>query len=124
MRWFNKKRTEVVDFALMQKRGLLPTEPQTSEKELMDFRQAKTLPVAPSNESSFDFLNSMATASSNDIITSQSSIANSLRDARKKAGFNAEVNQLKVQQDNLDYKINTVMDKIVEIERKLREKGI
>ncbi len=114
MPWFKKKSPDVIDYSLMQKRGLIK-EQKTS---LVNAGSSGNSPPSPN----FDFLSTLAGAGASS--SSSTSVADSLRDARRKSSFNAEISQLKVQHDNLDFKINNLMDKITEINKRLREKGI
>lgn len=124
MSWFKKKGPEIIDYSMLQKRGLIE-EQKPESPELVDLRPKTSLTKAnnSTSNSSFDFLSSLAGAGSS-AESNSTPMADSLRDARRKLGFNAEVNQLKVQMDNLDFKMNNLMDKINEINQRLREKGI
>ncbi len=119
MSLFKKKKPELIDYSLMQKHGFIPA--QVAQKDIIDLRKENS---TESNSSGFDFLGSLAGAGASSINDSPGPLTESLREARKKSGFNAEINQLKVQIDNHDFKIDNLHNKIIELEKKLREKGI
>ena len=115
MGFFKKKnKQEIVDFSLMQKRGLLNRE---------DIRQKETINLGISNNKTEvvdDFLSNLAGASS----SSSGPITESLREARKRNNTNAEINELRLKLDDNDFKLKSLIERIKELERRIDERGI
>ena len=122
---FGKGKNDVIDFTALQKRGLIKKEePKKSELQItkdgyINLSQNKEQEII-SNEISpqnnpFDMLNSLAAAgnsaeSENPFQTSQSAQQNSSIDFQ----------HLSVKLDDLEYKLERLIDKIAEIEAKIK----
>jgi hypothetical protein len=102
-----KKKEEIVDLTLLKKKGLLKDAPQETEQSdgYIDFSNSQS--AAPSNPLSF--LDSLAnTASSTPTPTYPQSNSTDLQD-------------FKVQMENLEYKLERLTEKLALIESKLSE---
>lgn len=111
---FRKKKQDVIDFSLMQKKGFL-RESKANEREVIDFsgNSAKT------DSGGFDFLSGLANAGG-----SSGTVTESLREARRKKIESSEINELRLKLDDSDFKLKTLTERIKELERRLNERGI
>ncbi|MDP4039661.1 MAG: hypothetical protein Q8P57_03725 [Candidatus Pacearchaeota archaeon] len=122
---FFKKNVDVVDLADMRRRGLLKENSggsRISESSgITDF----TSSVSSSNNTdtvNLDFLGNLAGASVNS--ESPGRITDSLRTARLRNRENSEIHELKIRLDDNNFKLNSAIERIRELERRLNERGI
>lgn len=109
---------DVVDLSLLQKKGILKRAGYENkqaidrERDVIDFTAPKTNDVTPSNvgtnNSIFGFLDNAANNQS-----SSSSVFNSSNDS-------SDINALKLKIDNLEYKLQNLIDKIERMESNLK----
>ena len=123
---FTKKhKPDIVDFTVLEKRGIL--QKTMPERNPQIFDRGSAIFGQKQNENiseEVDFLSSLAGAGASSGSGNSGSVVDSLREARRKNSFQSEISDLKVKLDNQDFKIDNLHDKLKEIERKLREKGI
>lgn len=140
MGFFKKKGVEVIDFTDMQRRGLLKKEKSFNSNEdggdFIDFSvsSSKSHGSLTENHDSNSSSNSNSISSDlssdgfvdffgNSTPTKSSSVADSLREARRNLG-SSEVNELRLKLDDAEFKIGMLSDKILELERRISERGI
>lgn len=126
MAFFNKGG-DVLDFTLLQKRGLLKIKEDTTP-DVIDLTQQNTgivdNPVIPiTNEQSispgtspFDMLNSLASVSSSSLTNTESPSSFGTGSDLKS---NSDFSSLNVRVENLEYKIERLLEKISLVESKL-----
>jgi hypothetical protein len=122
---FKKKGVDVVDLTDMQRRGILEkTAKNDNEDGVIDFGFDKTKESGANTAG--DFLSSLAgvETSKSAINESPGPITDSLRDARKRASMNSELNELRLKLDDSDFKLSSLIEKVKEVERRLNERGI
>lgn len=126
MGWFKKRRdSDVVDFSLMQKKGLIPEAARkANEQGIVDLRTASSSGNSGSSE---DFLSSLAgVGNSNNSSYSSGSITESLRAARRKnnlTGTSLGLNEMKIKLEDAEYRIRALESRIRELEGKLRSES-
>lgn len=113
MSLFKERGPDVIDLVELQKRGILKKssqQPERQEDDFVDFsKQSSSSQSSHSSPpSSFDFLNSLASASS----PSPSSQPPMQLD-------DAQLASLKVKLEDLEYKLDRFIDRIVALESKL-----
>jgi|SRR3989344_2354108 len=133
------KRREVLDLTKLQKRGILPKQlPETDNEGIVDFTSSSSASSSvPSSSSSstssssaansFNFLNSLAGASSpslnsnnnsSSVEASDSDLSGRLRAARR--AKLAEFNEMKSRLENVEYKLERLLERLSGIEDKLK----
>lgn len=116
------KDGEYIDYTLLKKRGLLKAredelKSQVNEEGVLDLTSAYSIPSLSSSPSSvsssaspFDMLSSLASANSS---SSSSYPSNSYpTHSLSSSSDSAEVNALKLKIEDLEYKLNALIDKI------------
>ena len=112
MGFFNKRKSEVIDFTgSVGKRISRSVASSETSGDLIDF--------SSSTSPNMDFLGSLAGADN----SSSGSVTNSLRNARQKNQRSQELNEMKLKLDDNDFKLNSVVEKVKELEMKLKERG-
>ncbi len=122
---FKKKRNEIIDFSDMYKRGWIKAADNDYDDspEIIDLTQPISNSAIKTNSVSkndnFDFLTGFAQASAS--APDNNSVVDSLRTARRESGdhLRTEMNELKIKLDDANYKIETLIAKIRELERKI-----
>ena len=123
MPFFKKKRSvDVVDLTDMQRRGLLKTSiPEKNEEGIVDLSSSSSSPAG-------DFLSSLAGFGANSSVErihpSPGPIISNLRAARQRGLADTKINELKLKLDDNDYKLNTLIERVKELEDRLKEKRI
>ncbi len=111
---FKERGPDVIDLVDLQKRGILKKSSQQIERREDDFvdfsKQSSSSPVQSSSPSSFDFLNSLASSASP---SSPSSLSSS------ETTDSTQLSSLKVKLEDLEYKLDRFIDRIVALESKL-----
>ena len=107
-----KKGPEVIDLTILQKRGLLKKvkqEPNLNHdaEGYADLTKQSSLPTQPTNQ--FDFLDSLANASSS-TPTHSSEFSNT------------DIRHLNVKLDDLEYKLERMLERITELEMKMKNR--
>ncbi len=126
MGFFKKKGPEIVDFtSSLGKRVSNSVASSENAEELLDFSsspssQSSGGSVGSSTSPNMDFLSNLAGADN----ISSGSVTDSLRNARQKNQMSQELNEMKLKLEDNDYKLNSVVEKVKELEMKLREKGL
>ncbi len=126
MGFFKKKGPEIVDFtSSLGKRVSNSVASSENAEELLDFSsspssQSSNNSVSSSASPNMDFLSNLAGADN----ISSGSVTDSLRNARQKNQMSQELNEMKLKLEDNDYKLNSVVEKVKELEMKLREKGL
>ncbi len=128
MGFFKKKRgADIIDFTNMMKRGLIsPADNKSGEHEVIDFSSSRNAfpsssPIGNSNGGD-DFLSGLAGAG--DVEQSPGPITDSLRLARRRNTESSDIRELRLKIDDNDFKLNNLIEKVREIERKIRDGGI
>lgn len=122
MSFFKKDGADVIDFTLLQKKGLLRESDvdNSSGNEVLDLTKISTNSGISNGATSdvgnpFDMLSSLASASSSTGPTYPSSNSYPNSD-------NSDMQNLRVKLDDLEYKFERLMEKIGKLEDELREK--
>lgn len=128
MSFWKKKGSEIIDLTDMQKRGILRVHETKSSNygETLDltrnrdtgFSSSDSSESSSENNSNFDFLGGFAEASSNN----SESVVDSLRVARNANADRSrtEVNEIKLKIDDTNYKLDNLINKVRELEEKLK----
>ncbi|MBS3088494.1 hypothetical protein J4402_01810 [Candidatus Pacearchaeota archaeon] len=109
MSLFKERGPDVVDLVDLQKRGILKKssqQPERHEDDFVDFSKQSSPQTAP--PSSFDFLNSLA-----------SSAPSSSSQEPQPQMSDSQVASLKVKLEDLEYKLDRFIDRIIALESKL-----
>ena len=125
---FGKGRNEVIDFTALQKRGLIKKEePKKSELQIskdgyINLSQKKeqeivSSEIAPQNNNPFDMLNSLASAGNADSEENSQSTQTTQQTSQVSS---LDFQNLSVKLEDLEYKLERLMDKIAEIEAKIK----
>lgn len=125
---FGKGRNEVIDFTALQKRGLIKKEePKKSELQIskdgyINLSQKKeqeivSSEIAPQNNNQFDMLNSLASAGNAD---SEENSQSGLMKQQSAQISPEDIQGLTVKLDDLEYKINNLIDRIIALESKMK----
>jgi len=104
MSFFKESVPDVIDLVDMQKRGILKKSPEQKEDDFVDFSKQSTQSSPPS---SFDFLNSLANASSPTVSEQTTKLDD------------AQIANLKVKLEDLEYKLDRFTERIAALESKL-----
>lgn len=122
MGFFRKRKPNVVDFTSASRRAV-PEVSNSSKLDngVVDFSSASSQTNnSISSSPNMDFLSNLAGADN----SSSGSVTDSLRNARQKNQMSQELNEMKLKLDDNDFKLNSVVEKVKELEMKLRERGI
>ncbi len=122
MGFFRKRKPNVVDFTSASRRAV-PEVSNSSKLDngVVDFSSASSQTNnSISSSPNMDFLSNLAGADN----SSSGSVTDSLRNARQKNQMSQELNERKLKLDDNDFKLNSVVEKVKELEMKLRERGI
>ena len=126
MGFFKKKGPEIVDFtSSLGKRVSNSVTSSENAEGLLDFNsspssQSSNNSVSSSASPNMDFLSNLAGADN----SSSGSVTDSLRNARQKNQRSQELNEMKLKLEDNDYKLNSLVEKVKELEGKLRDRGI
>lgn len=114
MSFFKKKGVEIVDLTDMEKRGLLEKSKKISGSsgDMIDFSSKSENLGNPAG----DFLSNLAG------VGNTGSVTDSLRTARKRNIENSELNEMRLKMDDNDFKLNSLIERVKELERKLDER--
>jgi len=123
---FGKGKNDVIDFTALQKRGLIKKEePKKSDLQMtkdgyINLSQRKeqeitSNEIALQNNNPFDILNSLASAAN-----STGEDENFITNQQPSPVQSIEFKHLSVKLDDLEYKIERLMEKIAEIEAKIK----
>lgn len=122
MGFFKKDGADVIDFTLLQKKGLLRDSDvdNSSSNEVLDLTKINTNSGISNSTAGdvgnpFDMLSSLASVSSSTGPTYPSSNSYPNSD-------NSDMQNLRVKLDDLEYKFERLMEKIGKLEDELREK--
>ena len=125
MSWFKKKRDnyDSIDFTELQKRKILKE--KISSEGIIDMNSsASSVNSSSGSDSNFGFLSNLARAgsvkSNNLDMTKSPSISDSLREARRKSMIGTEINELRIKLEDNEYKLSNLVDKVRQLEEKLR----
>ena len=122
MGFFRKRKPDVVDFTSSSRR----TVPKVSNSSklnngVVDFSSTNSQTnKSISSSPDMNFLSNLAGAEN----SSSGSVTDSLRNARQKNQMSQELNEMKLKLEDNDYKLNSLVEKVKELEGKLRERGI
>lgn len=128
---FKEEGVDIIDFTLLKKRGIINV-PERKEAprnyepvgDMLDFTAIKPSEVAGSSEYSsssgmpdLGFLGDMATVGAEN--NSTNTTATTSYYGNNDSGSGAELNALKIKMDDMDYKLNRLLEKLEKIEGKL-----
>lgn len=120
---FRKGRNDVIDFTALQKRGLIKKE----EPKKSDIKITKDGYLALSEKKEQEIINSEVNPASNpfDMLSSLASAGNSenpqsLMQQQSAQISPEDIQNLAVKLDDLEYKLERLMEKIAEIENKMK----
>ena len=119
MGFFRKKKPDVIDFTSGSKRNIPEVRNSPADSEVVDFSSSSSSSSSTSS-SDVDFLGHLAGADT----SSSGSVTDSLRTARQRNQMDKELSEMKLKLDDNDYKLNNIVQKVKELEMRLREKGI
>ena len=113
---FGKKRADFVDLADMRKRGILRESARVDEQGIVDLGSSGSSGSASTISGGFDFLGNLAGAG-NSSESGGGSYTNKLKALR--FGPNAELKNLKVKMEDIEYKLDRFLERLEKIEDKL-----
>ena len=120
MGFFRKRKLDVVDFTSSPRRAVPEARSRPEiNSDVVDFSSSSSA-VSSSSSPNIDFLSNLAEADN----SSSGSVTDSLRNARQKNQVSKELNEMKLRLEDNDYKLNSIVQKVKELEMKLRDKGI
>jgi len=126
MKLWKKSSNEIVDYTLLQKRGILEKSKKieeqhkiqnsTSAQEFVPYSSLIQTPSSNTNASStspFDMLDNLAQNSSQSLLSSQPS--------QTQTDFSKEISYLKTKLDDLEYKFERLLEKIDVLENSIKK---
>jgi len=110
MSFFKEDAPDVIDLVDMQRRGILKKSAEQNEDEFVDFsKQSSSQTTQSSQPSSFDFLNSLASVSSPAVSEQTTKLDD------------AQITNLKIKLEDLEYKLERFTERIAALEQKLNK---
>ena len=115
MVWNKKKKTDIVDYASLYKRGIIPKPiPQKNEEGLVDYSKKQEV------SSNDNFLNSLASVGNSiNLHPSPGELTTGLRKARSKNILESQLSEMKIKLDDSEYKIKILTEKVLELEKRM-----
>jgi len=124
-----KKGSEVIDFTNLYNRGLIKQSGESAENDVVDLSTNQSQNTFSNSDDFLSGLAGVGAGADTQVQTSErigaGSITSSLRKARQEASIHAKFNEIKLKIDDTDYKLNNLIEKVKEIEHRVRKfKGI
>ena len=128
-----KKGSEIIDFTELYKRErpkIQRASSQLARDGVVDFSSGYSTSDLNRSDSASDFLSGLAGAgessgpSNNEVkplYPSPGPVTSSLRRARSEANFGDKINEMRLKLDDSDYKLNSLIEKMKELELRIRE---
>ncbi|MCH7568100.1 MAG: hypothetical protein IIA87_01645 [Nanoarchaeota archaeon] len=124
-----KKGSEVIDFTNLYNRELIKQSGESAENDVVDLSTNQSQDTFSNSDDFLSGLAGVGAVADTQVQTSErigaGPITSSLRKARQESNIHAKFNEIKLKIDDTDYKLNNLIEKVKEIEHRVRKfKGI